>query len=167
MKRWIYAFKQPVYAMSFPRDRARIKIESLSELVLEHVCKCILYRDMTNSYRHWVYDEIATWLSYINDITVKPKDKKLKQSDYDAWVFGVFGDTYADARLNLALQRKKCLKEVPPYPEVSITDEMIKIMTDVTRDMRTTFLPILSTINTLTDDEIGDLVIQILDKHCK
>lgn len=162
MKRWIKV-KEDIWGMSMELGKAKKKIDSLSDIILEHVCKCVLYRNKTNDYRHWIYDEIATWISYINDVTIKPANKKMKAKDYANHLFGGFGDSYADARLNLNLEYNRCRKAKEQYPEVEITHDMITDMVNISNQLTSEFSELLSSNNDLTKEEIGNRVRNILD----
>lgn len=166
MKKWIHA-KQKIYGMSLDRGKAKKRIEDLSDIILEHICKCILYGDSTHDYHHWIYEEVSNWLYYINRITVKPRDKKLKVRDYADFIFGGFGDDMADAELNLNLEYNKCRRANPPYPEVKITNDMVKSLFNITRDLKSSLPALLAAENNLVKEDIGALVESVLNRYCK
>lgn len=158
-----------VYGMSLERDKAVSKMSSLSDRIEEHLLKCLVYKDSINDYRHWVDDELATWISLVNDITIKPKDKKLKAMDYQSNLFGGLGDTYADANFALHLFRsnhadsRKC-KE--PYPYFDITNELISATLDAFMDVQSTLCKVLAKKNDLDKASIAEVLHTILDKYC-
>lgn len=163
------AILSKVYGMSLVRDKAVSKIASLSDKIEEHLLKCLVYKNSTDDYRHWIDDELATWISLVNDITIKPKDKKLKVKDYQSNLFGGLGDTYADANFALHLFRsnytdsRKC-KE--PYPYFDITTELISTTLDAFTDIQSTLCEVLAKKNGLDKANIAKLLHTILDKYC-
>lgn len=165
MKRYMRS-SENIYGMSMELKKAKDRIENLGDRVLEHVCKCILYGDSTSDYKHWIEDEISTWISYVNDLTVKPKNNKLKASDYDKLLLGGFGDSFADARINLAVEYNKCRDAKEQYPEVTITQDMMNAMLDATLEMHNVIPTLLASKNTLDKKDIEVKVHNILDKYC-
>lgn len=165
MKRWVYS-KTNIYSMSVPRSKAKERIEALGEIVLEHVCKCVLYGDSTGDYHHWVDGEIANWLSIANDLTIKPSNKKLKARDYDEMLLGGFGDDLADARMNLNLLYRKFRQSANPYPEVNLTPDLVKKLADVTAALHDILPKLLSQQNNMTQDDLAAELHTILDKYC-
>lgn len=167
MKRWIHSRTETVFCMSLPRGKVKDKIEAISDIVLAYVCKCVLYADITGDYNHWVEGELANWISMINDLTVKPGNKKLKEHDYDKFLLSGFGNDMADARINLNLFYNDFRKSSEPYPEVNITNEMVVKMYNVTTKFHETIPKMLSQANNFTQQDIAVKLHDILDPICK
>ena len=72
-----------IYAMSMERDNAKIRVKGFSDVLPEHIIKCVVYGNTTNDLHHWVCVELCGFLSIVNDITVRPHNKKLKLKDID------------------------------------------------------------------------------------
>lgn len=167
MKRWIHANTKSILCMSLSRGKVTSKIEALSDIVLAHVCKCVLYADCTGDYDHWIDGELANWISMVNDLTVNPSNKKLKEKDYDRYLLGGFGDDVADAKINLNLFYSSFRQLREPYPEVIITDDMVKRMYEVTTEFHKVIPKLLSQNNNLTQQDIAAKLHNILDPICK
>ena len=110
--------------MSMQRPIAIRELNGLSQTLAQHVCKLSIYDDTLNCKDHWIH-ELADYISQANDITVKPKNTKLKLRDYENEFYGVLGETEKDANvfLNSFYRRNTVSKK---YPVVDISDEMKK-----------------------------------------
>lgn len=167
MKRWIHTNMKNVLCMSIPRGKAKDKIEALGDIILAHVCKCVLYSASAKDYNHWIEDEIANWISLVNDLTIKPNNKKLKEKDYDLFLLGGFGDDMVDAKINLNLFYRKFRSDPEPYPEVNITDSMVANMYEVTQKFHELIPSMISQNNNLTQSDIANKIHNIMDPICK
>lgn len=152
--------------MSFDRKKVVSRLESFSKRIVEHVAMCILYTSNYPSYRHWVEDEISTWILEANEMTVRG-NKRLKCSDYADLLFGEFGDSKTDARLNLRMQYAVARDKNPPYPEVVITPSKIEKMFKACYQITSYFSKALATNNNLTKGEIVNKIHSILDPLCE
>lgn len=164
MKRLVY-----VCAMSLLQNDIILKMDGRRSKIAEHLAKCAMYGDALGSgkYNHWIEHELATWISEINEITSKPKGKKLKQSQYAEHLFGALGDERSDARsalIDLQLYNEKSPK---PYPEVCIDEEMVDRMYEISQAMLGKIVPILSTKNNFSKHDIEQILHNILDPLCK
>ena len=65
--------------MSYPRKKAENKIENLNHAIISHIA-CILLIKFDDSqkqyYNHWI-NEVNSYLFKIDEIRIKPKNKKL------------------------------------------------------------------------------------------
>ena len=113
--------------MSTTRQKSLKQLDALSDTLIEHICKYILYKDIRpNDKEHWI-DEISDVLEYVSDMTLKTKKKKLKASDYREWLFGDFGDEISDLKRCLWMTMKSCMKKNPPYPKVDFENINLKL----------------------------------------
>ena len=87
--------------MAYPRGKAIHHIEDRLPYINEHLIKCVLYGDSTNSLHHWINAEIAPALYDIANIRVKTSGQKLTQSDYSALFESEFGEDEFDAAIGL------------------------------------------------------------------
>lgn len=127
MKRYIKSAS--IFAMSMQRPIAIRELNGLSRTLAQHVCKMAIYDDSLNCKDHWIH-ELADYINQANDITVKPKNNKLKMRDYESEFYGVLGETEKDANvfLNSFYRRNVETKE---YPVVKITREMCERYVDL------------------------------------
>ena len=118
--------KKYVYAMSAERSKLKYDMQRLSHRFSDHLIKCCIYGNTLNSYNHWIEDELATWLAFVNDITCKPNNKKLKVKDYQSNLFADLGDDLPEAKLSIYLwiEDNKRSKE---YPEVTQSEQELAV----------------------------------------
>ena len=164
MKKLIY-----IQAMSLDQRDIIDKMRARRKKIAEHLAKCAMYGDSLGpgKYNHWIEHELATWISEINEITCKPKGKKLKASKYADNLFGLLGDDKADSRSALIdLQLYNSTKK-NQYPEVKIDDDMVDRMFAVSKQMLGKVVPLLSVKNDFSKQDIENLLHSLLDPICK
>lgn len=76
---------QPFMEMAYYRKEASDKIRSLSGTVLIHILKVIYLNDPLNV-NHWKI-EISGYFIKIEDITIKPKNRKFTKEEYYNFLF--------------------------------------------------------------------------------
>ena len=158
-----------IFAMAMGKARLEKRMDAWSDLIAEHLSKCAMYGDTLpgDKYNHWIEDEIATYISDTNDIVCKHNKRKLKVKQYENRLFGWLSDEAAEAKSNLhnlQIQNKKALES---YPYVEVDEAMIERMRKISGQVVSTFVPILSSINNITKDEIEDKLHHIIDPVCK
>jgi len=167
MKMYIKSQKY-IYAMSTERKKFIKQLESWEEELTEHIAKCVMYGDSlgVNKYNHWIEHEIATWLNDANDTLVKPSNKKLKPRDYASTLFAGLGTDRVDARVVLHDLQRMNHKSAEPYPDVDVDSAMIERMFQASNSIVKTFLPILSSVNSLSKEDIERKLHEVLDPIC-
>lgn len=145
-----------IYGMSMNRNKAIQRIDGFNEEIASNILKLSVYTSNTQDYQHWI-DELATWFSDINDITIKPSDRKLNESMYDDLVFGQFGTTISDVRsyIDLWLIRNRKTQQYPNFTNSS------KITKDVflkVSELRAIFLRLFASKNNKTRSDILKLL---------
>lgn len=146
--------RRSVFAMSMDRSRAVNRIRGFSDPITEHIIKCVVYGNTTNDLHHWVCHEICDYLEIVNDITVRPHDKKLKAHDYLSNLYGAMGDTRIDASI-LVRTFAAHNRRTKEYPDFKVTDDIIDRTFFAFKTMMTDTIPILTTKNKL---ESGDFI---------
>lgn len=156
-----------IYGMSYDRSTAKMKIASLSNKVEEHILKCIIYGNSTNSYQGWV-KELAAWISFVNDVTIKPGKKKLKRKDYEDTLFKCIGDDVADVRLSLLSFQMNFASDRSnePYREFEIDEYLVKKAYKVLINFKSKIGEILPIRNDLETSEIASIIHSTIDKYC-
>lgn len=152
---------RPIYGMSLDRSSAINRLEHLSTPFYEHICKCVLYGDSSGYYNHWVDDELANWLTQVNNLTIKG-NKKLKAKDYLNSFLRDFGDDYSDARINLTAF---ALSNRGKYPAVR-TDSYITNMYEVSQSIISELPSILASNNSLNQRDFINILHDLLDYQC-
>lgn len=156
-----------ILGMAFTRKQAIQRLEAFSKRILEHIAKCVLYGQLVdrNKYNHWIEDEISTWI--YDAYLLETKNKRgLKFKDYQNNLFGEFGTSIADAKINLDLQYSSDRKSTTPYPKVTISKNMTEDMYFVCDNISTIFSKILSDHGEINKQEIIDELHNILDERC-
>lgn len=156
-----------ILGKAFTRKKAIQRLEAFSEQILEYVSKCILFGCMvdTNKYDHWIEDEIGT-LIYDSHLLETNNRCRLKFKDYRENLFGEFGTSLADAKINLDLQYIAHLLSANPYPKISISKSIVENMYRACNAISETFSKMLSENTDLTKAEIVEKLHQILDTYC-
>lgn len=164
MKRFVY-----IQCMSISQDDLIDKMKGRRAKIAEHLAKCAMYGDGLGSgkYNHWIEHELATWISEINELTAKPKGKKLKPSKYADYLFGLLGDERADAKSALIDLQLYNSKKSNSYPYVEIDDAMVDRMFEITKAMLGKVVPIIASKNSFYKKDIEQLLHTILDPICK
>lgn len=156
-----------ISGMAFTRKQAIQRLQAFSKQILEHISKCILYGKVVdkNKYDHWVEDEIGTWI-YDSHLLETKNKRGLKFKDYQENLFGEFGTSLVDAKINLDLQYSADRKSANPYPKIDISKSMVEDMYTICSKISTTFSKILSENTDLTKAEIIEELHRTLDIYC-
>lgn len=124
--------------MAFNRDKAIEKIKHETETYSEHLIKCILYKNKTNSLWHWC-DELANKIDIVNKIKLK-SGGKFSQKFYEDEFFLADGDCPSDFEITLKdFKRDFRFK----YPDFEITSKMIEEVSRSFNDISLYFSNIL------------------------
>ena len=154
--------------MAMAKAKLEKRMDAWSDKIVEHLSKCAMYCDSLpgNKYNHWIEDELATWLSDVNETTCKHNGKKLKPSQYESILFGWLGDELSDARSNLHDLQLHNSRIENQYPYVKVDEEMVRRMYEISRKIIEVFVPILSVKNSLTKKDIEKKLHEIIDPVC-
>ena len=88
--------KMYIRCMSMDKDAAKHQIKPFSSIIMEHTIKLIMYSDIRpEEITGWIHT-IANWVHKADDITVKPKARKLKEEDILNSLFSQMGDDLSD-----------------------------------------------------------------------
>lgn len=145
-----------IYKMSMNRNKAIQRIDGFNELIASNILKLTVYTSNMRDYQHWI-DELATWFSDINDITIKPSDKKLNESMYDELVFGQFGTTISDVRSYIDLWLIHNRKN-QQYPDFTNSSKITKYVFLKVSELRDTFLRLFASKNSKTRLDILNML---------
>lgn len=69
---------QKFHEMSMPISAAKARIEGFTLPYIDYIIRCVVFSNTTKDLFHWE-NEIATYVSKVNDITVKPKAEKFSK----------------------------------------------------------------------------------------
>ena len=151
---------------------AKQRVAGLGKQIESHIIKCIVYKNSTGNYNHWVH-EISEWLCQINDIKLKiviRNPKKFREDQLEELIFGDFGDARSDARSALyefkqTNQDKLDSRSKHAYPEFEIQESMITNLFSASDEMKHMFCNILSQNNLEDVQSFNTKCHQILDKY--
>lgn len=147
--------------MAMPKKEVMNKISTFSDLIMEHIIKCVVYGDSTKDFSHWII-EISNFLSIINDYKVKSCSGKLKYEEYLKCVFyDSQGDEEQDMRQNL-----RVFKLHKSYPDFDITSSMISqlwgVFSRIAKECSTIFA---DKNNTFKADDFRNLILDIFEQN--
>lgn len=134
---------QKIHEMSMPIPAAKARIKGFALPYIDHIIKCVVFGNTTEYLFYWE-NEIATYISKVNDIIVKPKAEKFSKQFYIENFFLYWGDEVID--YNIALfdfQRR----EGKYYPSFKITDQLSNEVFEVVKDFSDYFSAIVSVKN--------------------
>lgn len=150
---------QKFHEMSMPISAAKARIEGFTLPYIDHIIRCVVFNNTTNDLIHWE-NEIATYISKVNDITVKPKAEKFSKQFYVENFFLYWGDEVID--YNIALfdfQRR----EGKYYPNFEITDQLSNKVFEVVKDFSDYFSVIVSAKNSHTKQYFLHKIVEYFD----
>ena len=130
--------------MAMPLATAKQKISDLSYEYIEHVMKCVVFQDTTQDLFHWE-QEIANFISQVNNIVVKPDSKKLSSSYYRDYFFLGQGDELEDMKLFVSMWKRR---EGKYYPSFEVTEGLCSQLLEACIDLADYFSPLVSRKNT-------------------
>ena len=142
--------KRYVFSMSLPRQRAMDQAIFYAVDIIEHMIKIVMYHYIRpDDVLHWV-DEISDWLQRSDDITIKPKGHKLKESDLLDIVFSCMGSSLSDYRRELLMFQEKNRKgqfnyaDKESYPEFEVDYNVCQELMDACNRVTNNTLPLLT-----------------------
>lgn len=71
--------------MSTSRSKAEDEISWLAPQIMKHLIKIIKWKDESNFNKH--VSDLDQWLLKIQDIKLKPNNKRVKEEDYYKWLY--------------------------------------------------------------------------------
>lgn len=114
---------KPVLAMSYDRAYIVKKLIQKSETISDHTIKCLISSGTYNAkYIDGWITEIASRICEASRYT-RSKNKRLKQKEYQQYLFASFGDSINDARTNL-LEFQNSPK-FSDYKDFRVTPELV------------------------------------------
>ena len=165
MKKYIKS-SQCIFGMAVPRAKALEILQKNSETLAYHLIKCVVYGDTFGEdvYQHWVEDEICEYLSIANDVVTKPKNRKLKAENYLDTIFADMGTTKQDASValrNFRIENRRNKK----YSDFDVTTELVDSVFTTFQNIINYMLPILTSNNTLTANDLFSGVYASILQH--
>lgn len=162
--------KRYISAMSSDRNKVKYMLTSYSGIIMEHIIKLLVYSDIRpNDVDGWI-STIANWIHKADDVTLKPKSKKLTKSDLTDTIFSYMGDEVKDYRFILDsfladnITGKLNYKDKQPYPEFEVTTELAEDLMNICYDIMDATLPLLIDKQDHTMSEYKSAIQPIFDQ---
>ena len=167
MKRFILS-SIPILGIATTRKHILDACSDRADIILEHLCKCMIYGQLGNDklfnkYDHWI-SEIGTCINDINNMFWNT-NKKLKREQYDSSLFFELPDTLNEAIAKIHTQYIRDRKSRNPYPEVEVTDKMGLNLFGCSSELREYFSKMLSINNRDRKSDIISDLHYIIDKY--
>ena len=134
--------------MSVPRSEGLEILRENKQPILMHLIKICIYQNSTNNLDHWIH-ELASFAVRINNVMLKPNNRKFSAHIYQKEIFSRLGDTETDIDSLLGIFWANNL-ESNRYPDFEITDDMIASAYLFMHALADRFVSIWATKNTLS-----------------
>lgn len=118
------AIKRDLYEMAYGRSKIIDTCKRFRYIVEVHIVKAVVYGNSTKDLKHWVQQELSNYISIISSMKSKPKNRKLKISEYQKYLFDDSCDNIVDAKTDLRIIQIDLLND--NYPDFDITDDIVE-----------------------------------------
>jgi hypothetical protein len=126
-----------IFEMARSRKDAKDTITSLSPQIVHHLIKVFAFNDPQNQ-NHWL-GEINTWLNQIDDIYLKPSNKKPDwQTLYNWIVFDSsphYSPNYIDLRIKKWMAGEYKNTKLQDYSSEFVLNSILSILEKVVKDI--------------------------------
>jgi len=143
--------------MAYSRDNAIEYVRDVLPEIKEHLIKCILYQDMTDTVSHWINTEITPDIYDIATIKTKTPRGKLTENDYITLFIESFNDDVEDAARDM-MSFYRHNRRNPEYPIRVPTEENAQKLARVYDYFKTQFSKNFSEKTTLTKEQINQVM---------
>ena len=104
--------KTTLFEMAYSRQKAMDEVSALRDTILNHILKVVLFSEHQDA-EHWKV-ELDVYISLVDEIVTKPKNRKLKYEDYFELLFGgPFGHPEGIERRVKNLYKTKRISSLP------------------------------------------------------
>lgn len=132
----------PLTEMSQSRKEAILKLNSLEDTYLEHICKIAMCGNSTGNMYHWI-GEVAQCLFDANDTRLK-QGGKLEKEIISAEFLMATGDSFNECKPCI---ERVCKKLLRGYPTAKITEDVLEVAHTILVDFNEYFSGVLATKN--------------------
>ena len=158
--------EQKLNEMALPRKKVIEKVSGLSDVIGEHLIKCLVYEHSLDhfsnedNYEHWK-SEISFWLWYAGDIEVK-NQYRLRKFDYEQFIFNEFAESLHDCKTQLLSFLLK-VKRNNKYPEFQVTEDLCNKLFALLKYLKFTTCSLMSDKSKQhTEEEYKQIINEIL-----
>ncbi len=152
--------------MAFKRSSVVEKINDYSDIVGDHILKCVVYGNSLGCIEHW-FSEIATFFEKIGKMEVKGS-VKLKPSEYKTCLFDTYAEIGNKNDYDQELFHFK-VKQVAggDYPDFDITDNVIERLCNATKELCNVVCSMIASIKIrYSVREYKEVVKNIIFNYC-
>lgn len=149
-----------LYEMSMPLAVAKSHISRVSATTVEHLLKCILFKNTTDNLNHWLI-EISSNLSLVGNITLKPASKKLSRKQYNELLFECVFDDNENIANELKYYQQQWKTKYPSY----VVDEVTEQVYSVGKVIRDNVLDMLTAKTNYTDAAYRAVITKLLENN--
>lgn len=148
------------FEMALPRKTVISRIESLSEPIVEHLIKIVVYGKTLGEevYSHWKYDEIANYFFIIDGLEVK-ESGKLRPAGYLSALISNQGNSAFDYYSKVVLFRISNRRS-GQYPDFNPTKEQGEKVFEVYFNLLKEICPLLSNKTKKDFNSLIDIVLE-------
>ncbi len=126
-----------LFEMARSRKDAKDLITSLSPQIINHIIKLFLF-DSAENKRYWI-KEIDSWLNQVDDVYLKPSNKKPdNQTIYNWFIFDSsphYDVEYIDGKVKKWVSTEYKNFQVHDYDTEFVLNQILKIIKQVSRDI--------------------------------
>ena len=161
MRRFIFSTSHNVYGMSTKRSDARDAVKALQSAIVEHLCKCVVYKNSLGSLEFWI-KELASFFDEANDVEVDKKGRKFSTATYEDLLFSQFGnDTSDKVRILKHFSSTDVGKGDLPYTPITL--DMVDALVYAANSLKKQVCPLLAMKNELTKIDFRKIILQIFE----
>lgn len=132
-----YISSTKLFEMSRSRQDAKRIITSLSPQIFDHLIKLFVFNSPENK-QHWI-QEIDNWLAQIDDVYLKPSNKKPEwQTIYNWIIFDSsphYSEEFITGRVNRWVNSSYKNVAVYDYDSTLVLNQILKIIERACKDM--------------------------------
>ena len=118
--------KTRLFEMAFERKDAIKKLDNLSYEISIHLLKLIVFNN-SNNFNHWL-GELNSWLNQVDDIRLKPNNKKLKEEDYLKYLKELYLENIDQVEKNIKKLKNRYPEEKVIYDNPNFVYDKIKVI---------------------------------------
>jgi hypothetical protein len=117
-----------LFELAYERKNAINRLDNLSCQISIHMLKLIVFNDSADFY-HWL-TELNGWLNQVDDISLKPNNKKLRKQDYLKYLKEHYLEDEQQISLNIKNLKKRYKNEQMIYYDSKWVLEKIEYLMD-------------------------------------
>ena len=133
----------------------------MQESICNHIIKCIIYGDTTNSLNHWINQELSSWLSRISNMVVQTPKQKLSKQQYSKLLFDDFANDVYDMYVMIGFFKDKYIHKEDlknPLPDFELDYNISKLVFEGFTQVKNAMSTLLASKSKYTKEEIAPIL---------